>query len=175
MTKDEVRSMMKYFQTAYDGFYKNANLSDVLGVWCDAFKDVDKVCAEIAAKRYVDMNTRPPTIAGVKEQLRLITEEDEATAMWKYIVRAAKNSTYGSVEEFNKLPTECQRFVGSASALKDYGQVDPATLQTVVKAHFMKAIPSIKKHLDARYELPLEVREVIENAKAQRLLEEHLY
>lgn len=174
MTRDEVRNMMKYFQTAYDGFYRNADLTDVLNVWHNAFKDADKVLVEVAAKNYVDTNTRPPTIASIKEQMRLISEEETYVAMWKYIVRAAKNSTYGSVEEFEKLPIECQKFVGDATALKDYGQIDPSTLQTVVKAHFMKAMPIIKNHQDARYELPTEARQAIEDSKMRMLtMEEH--
>lgn len=169
MTKDEVRNMMKYFQTAYKTFYEGSNLSDVLTVWYDAFKEVDKYHAQIAARNYVQSNEYPPTIAGVYKQLDLIREPDSYTDLWALIAKAARNSTYGSAEEFDKLPPLCKSFVGSAANLKDFGQIDQGTLQTVVKSQFVKAAPQIKERQDVQYSLPAEVKIAIENAKLKLL------
>lgn len=170
MTKDEVRNMMKYFQSAYKTFYEGSNLSEVLIAWYDAFKDVDKSEAQIAARNYVRSNEYPPTIAGVFKQLDLIRQPDSYTDLWALIAKAARNSTYGAAEEFDKLPPICRSFVGSAANLKDFGQIDQGTLQTVVKSQFVKAAPQIRERQNVQYSLPAEVRMAIENAK-RKLLE----
>ena len=174
MTRDEVRAMMKYFDSAYRHFYEGANPSEVLEVWFGAFKGEDKDIVARACANYVKHNQYPPTIAGVFEQMNLMKEKETDTDLWALIEKAARNGTYGAVEEFEKLPPECQSFVGSPAALKDLAQVDTGTMNTVVKGQFLKRVGDIKERQEVQKGLPAEVRKAIEESKV-RMLEGEYY
>ena len=170
MTKDDTKRMILYLRTAYKGFCEDVNLTDAVNVWHDAFKDEDVHVVSEATRNYTRSSQYPPTIAGIQSQINMIRNPETDAELWALIVKAAKNSTYGAVEEYEKLPEVCQRFVGSPTALKDFGQIDQGTLQTVVKSQFIKSAPNIREHTSVQKGLPDSVKAVIETAK-HRLLE----
>lgn len=171
MTRDEMKVIMKYFQASYRGFTEGQNPTDVLNVWHDAFKDEEAPVVKNAAKNYVASNEFAPTVAGLMKQVEMIKSPMTDAELWACITKATKNSTYGAVEEFEKLPDVCKEFLGSASALKDLGQIDPGTLQTVVKGQFRKAAPIIRERKAALKGLPAEVKAVIDNVTEKMLIE----
>lgn len=111
-----------------------------------------------------------PTPAHLIEKMRVIADDViDYGGMWDAIVKASKNSTYNAKEEFEKLPAECQAFIGSPAVLKDFGMIEPNVLQTVVKASFNKSMPKIAEHHKIQGELPIEVRQAIAESKAKML------
>lgn len=170
MAREHIIAIMQYFQTAFPGFYKDSNPRDVLNVWCDIFESEDPAILKTAAKNYVSSRKFPPTIAEMKEQIDLIKNTKTDADLWALIYKAASNGTYNSDEEFRKLPPECQAFVGGPAALRDLAQIDPGTLNTVVKGQFLKRVQEIREHRNVQIGLPAEVRQAIAESK-QRLLE----
>jgi len=171
MTRDEVKAMMKYFQASYMGFCEGMDFSAVLNVWSDAFKDEDAVVVQTAARNFVSSSEFQPTIAGLKKQIQLIKAKDTETDLWAKIAKAASKGAYYSVEEFEKLPPECQSFVGSPTALKELSQIDQGTMNTIVKGQFLKRVQAIKEHQEVQRGLPAEVRQAIEESKMRMLME----
>ena len=174
MTREETKTLMKYFQTVYPGFHQGSNQTQVVDVWFDAFGEYDTKIVQLAAKNYVKTNEFAPTIAGVMKQIRQISKTETETDLWALIQKAASNGIYNSAEEFEKLPPECQSFVGSADALKELSQIDMATMETVVKGQFLKRVESIQSHQEVQKGLPAEVRQAISAAK-MKLLEQEVY
>ena len=172
MTKEDTKKMIMYLRTAYKGFCEDVNLTDAVNVWYDAFKNEDVRVMGIAARNYVKSSEYPPTLAGIQKQLDLIKNKSTDAELWALIVKATKNSTYGAVEEYEKLPPVCQKFIGSPTALKDLGQISEGTLETVVKGQFIKTAPQIREHHEVQTGLPMAVREVIEEARIRLLTEE---
>ena len=168
MTREETKKMILYLHMAYRDFCGDKDLTSVVNIWHDAFKDYDVKVVEIAAKNYVKTNEFAPTIAGVMKQIRQISKTETETDLWALIQRAASNGIYNSAEEFEKLPPECQSFVGSADALKELSQIDMATMETVVKGQFLKRVEAIQSHQEVQKGLPAEVRRAIEE---RRMLE----
>lgn len=168
MTRQDIITLMKYFQTAYSGFYKGANQTQVVDVWFDAFGEYDTKIVQQAAKNYVKTNEFAPTIAGVMKQVNLICKTETDTELWALIQKAAKNGIYNAKEEFEKLPPECQSFVGRPETLREYALLDSATFETVVKGQFLKRIEEIRNHQKIQKGLSEEVRKAIEE---RRLLE----
>lgn len=168
MTREETKKMILYLHMAYRDFCGDKDLTSVVNIWHDAFKDYDVKVVEIAAKNYVKTNEFAPTIAGVMKQIRQISKTETETDLWALIQKAASNGIYNSAEEFEKLPPECQSFVGSADALKELSQIDMATMETVVKGQFLKRVEAIQSHQEVQKGLPAEVRQAIEE---RRMLE----
>lgn len=112
-----------------------------------------------------------PAPAHLIEEIRLISgNKADYGKLWDALVRAAKNSTYGAKEEFEKLPPDVQRFLGSPTVLKDFGLIEPNVLQTVVKASFNKTMPKIVEQREVQERLPDEIRQAITEAK-QRMID----
>lgn len=172
MTKDEIKKTIAYLRTAYKGFCEDMNLTAVINVWHDQFKDEDVHVVWEATRNYTRSCEYPPTIAGIQEQINLIKQTQTDAELWDCITKAARNSTYGAAEEFEKLPEVCQQFVGSPAGLKDLGQIDAGTLQTVVKGQFIKTAPQIREHRNVQIGLSAEVRQAIAMAKTKLLEQE---
>ncbi|MBR4589305.1 MAG: hypothetical protein IKO36_01465 [Bacteroidaceae bacterium] len=168
MTRDETKKMILYLHMAYRGFCGDKDLTSVVNIWHDAFKEYDVKVVEIAAKNYVKTNEFAPTIAGIMKHIRKISKIETETDLWALIQKAASNGIYNSAEEFEKLPPECQSFIGSADALKELSQTDMATMETVVKGQFLKRVEAIQSHQEVQKGLPAEVRQAIEE---RRMLE----
>lgn len=174
MTRDDTKKMILYLHTAYRTFGEGKDLTAFVDVWHDALKDEDARIVSMATQNYVRHSQYPPTIAGIIEQINLIKNKDTNTDLWALIEKAARNGTYGSVEEFEKLPPECQSFVGSPSGLKELAQIDTGTLETFVKGQFLKRVEAIKQHQEVQRGLPSEIRRAIEESR-MRMLEGEIY
>ena len=169
MTRDETKKMILYLHMAYRDFCGDKDLTSVVNIWHDVFKDYDVKVVEIAAKNYVKTNEFAPTIAGIMKQIRQISKTETETDLWALIQKAASNGIYNSAEEFEKLPPECQSFIGSANALKELSQIDMATMETVVKGQFLKRVEAIQSHQEVQRGLPTEVRRAIEESRMRML------
>lgn len=169
MTREDTKKLIFYLKMGYPSFCDDKNLAMMVDVWFDAFRDEDTVVVSQAAKNYVKSNHYTPTIAGLFEQINLIKSPNTDTDLWGLIYKAASNGTYNSEEEFNKLPPECQSFLGSPSALKDLAMTDTGTMNTVVKGQFLKRVEAIREHQAVQRGLPSEVRAAITESKRKML------
>lgn len=161
MTREEMKTIMKYFQSAYKGFYEGANITDVMNVWYDALKEEDVKVVQTASRNYVQSNEFAPTVAGLMKQINLIKGADTNTDLWDRLRKAISNSTYNSAEEFEKLPKECKSFVGSPMGLRNLAMEDMGTIDTVVKGQFLKNVDSIKERQNVQDSLPMEVKQAL--------------
>ena len=74
------------------------------------------------------------------------------------VYKAICNSAYNSVEEFNKLPVEIQRAVGSADMLKSWSQLDIEQVQTVIQSNVMRSYKVASKQKKEYDVLPENVK-----------------
>lgn len=174
MTKEQVIKVMEYFQAAFSGFYEGKDTKEVLTVWYDVLAKEDPGIVSVAAKNYVRTKRFPPTVADLLEQIEMIKRPDNDADLWAKIYTAASNGLYHADEEFNKLPPECQAFVGSPAALTDLAQTDAGTMNTVVKGQFLKRVANIREHQTVQNGLPMEVKAAIAESKRRMLLEEQI-
>lgn len=155
MKKEETKQLLEILKVAYPRHYANLtqqSAREILNLYYDIFKEVPTEIVVIALKNYIKVNKYHPSIAGLWEQVEMLTDTNTAEILWTAIEKAASNSGYNSKEEFDKLPDECKRFIGSAGALKELGQMDGGTLNTVTKGQFMKQIGTIKQRIRAKTE-----------------------
>lgn len=153
MTLQETQKLLVILKKAYPRYYTESTKEEVeetLMFYHDMFKDYPVEVVATALKNYVKVNKYPPTIAGIIEQIELLTDNNTAETLWTAIEKAVRNSTYNSKEEFDKLPEECKAFIGSAKALKELGQMDGGTLNTVTKGQFIRTVGDIKRRTKAR-------------------------
>lgn len=171
MTRDETKQILGYLQCAYPSAFGGDNLTATVNVWWDAFGDIDFKILKHAVRNFVKSSKYAPTIAGIQEQIDLITSEETNVDLWGRLHKAISNGIYGAKEEFEKLPPECKRFLGNAEVLKELAQSDSATINTVVKGQFMKRIDALEKHEKVQSGISDELKSVIARSKQTALLE----
>ena len=80
------------------------------------------------------------------------------------VEKACRNSNYGAREEFDKLPPEIQRFVGSPNQLREWGMMNSDELKTVVASNFMRSYRVRAKNDRDYFALPESVRLMLNEA-----------
>ena len=138
-------------QTAYSRFYqttKSSELSKVVDLWAELFKDDDVMLVATAVRSLIKRLEFPPTIADVRKEMETLVETvtDEPTAIEEYnaIRQAIKSSGYYSVENFEKLPEIAKQFVGSPSQLKEWALREDFN-EEVLRGQFLKQYDSLKE------------------------------
>lgn len=168
MTKREIAELITVMQANYPDSFKgqsDAVVSAKIGLWYDFFKDYPKEVVYSAVKAYMATDTKSfmPNVGQIGEQIRKLKEPHEMTEMeaWGYVTKALRNSGYGSVEEFDKLPAAIQRVVGRPEQLKEWACMDEEVVQSVISSNFQRSF-AVRIKNDQEYEkLPDDVKRFI--------------
>ena len=147
MNKTETIKIMATLKAAYPQYYRDMPDADVkaaVNLWQSMFDDTpyETVAAGVKAFMAADAKGFPPSIGQVKERITLLTRpQDRLTEQeaWALVKKALRNSAYGYREEFEKLPSDVRAIVGSASVLREWGQINMDEVDTVVASNFMRS------------------------------------
>ncbi len=168
MTRDETKLLMQILSTAYPRAYKDMGRDEKLNqlnLWEMMFGEYDFTVVKQACVDYIKANEYPPTIAGLKKHIDYLLPKENAAEAFELIRKACGNSMYNAKEEFDKLPESCRRWVGSASALRELGQVKAEIFNTVIRGEFIKTFDEVRKRIEAQAALPESVRAALGQMK----------
>lgn len=175
MNLKETGAVMDILAVAYPQFYKNQTTDEQLmaaRLWAEMFKDDDVGVLLAAVKAHIATDSKgfPPHIGAIKAAIVKLTRppELEMTELeaWKMVSDATKNSTYGAVEEFNKLPVIVQRIVGSPNQLREWAKMDSDTVQSVVSSNFQRSFKARAASEREYLALPSDIRQTMERLSA---------
>lgn len=165
---------MSLMQTSYPRFYQNMTSDELMracDLWTEMFAEDDAGVVGLAVKQLLTTLEFPPTIADVKKEISklasAVSNEPTGIDEWNAIRKAIKNSCYSAKEEFDRLPSVAQRFVGSPQQLRDWAVMCDFNAD-VVRGQFMKQYESLKEREE--YKAILD-----RNPKFKRLLDTKIY
>lgn len=172
MTRQDVIASLKILKVAYPGFYSKMtakNGADTIMVWCELFKDEDVNVVKIALFKIIEEHDGyPPTIADIKNKIKKLrcaaTGEKTDEELWLLLKTACQNGLYGARQEYEKLPSVVQKYLGSPQALRDLATVPTDTLDTVTHGQFLKQIGGIREREEFDKNTPEEVKAVLRGA-----------
>lgn len=175
MTYAETAKVMAVLHAVYPNFYRNAGADDaaaLVGLWAELFADDDYAAVNAAVKALIASDEKgfPPTAGAVRAKIRQLTQPQELSPQeaWTLVVKAVRNGYYGAAEEFEKLPPEVQRVVGSPAQLKEWSDFESTTLHSVVASNFQRSYAQKmqqKKEYDA---LPGGLKQLVLQAQQPR-------
>ncbi len=176
MNKSETAKIMATLKMAYPQYYKNMSADELdaaVRLWQDMFdsEPYAEVAAGIKAFMASESKGFPPSIGQVKEKIALLTRPQDAMTeqeAWTLVKKALRNSAYGYLEEYEKLPEAVKSVIGSPSVLREWGQVDMRELDTVVASNFMRSYRARVQHEREYAALPESVKQFA-NAIAERV------
>ncbi len=169
MTYDETLAIMSVLKAAYPNYYrdmKKADASQIVTVWADMFADDDFTIVAAAVKSLIKTRTStfPPNIGEVTEKIMMIRCPAQMTGMeaWNLVRKAISNGIYGAQREFDALPEDVRKIVGSASQIREWATMDSDTVNSVVASNFKNAYERRAKSDREFAALPSGVRAVID-------------
>ncbi len=169
MTRQETGIIMDILTTAYPRFYSGPDAPDpqrTVNLWAEMFAGDDVALVAAAVKSYIvsDIKGYPPHIGAIKNAMLRLSQAGELNAAeaWSLVRRAASRSAYGAQEEFDRLPEQVRRMVGSPSQLYEWSQMDTEVVGSVVASNFQRSwrARQVSRRQDAL--LPPDVKAVLE-------------
>lgn len=146
MTRNEISEILQILQLNYPQSFKGwdkEQSSLYAQMWFEAFKDVPKDVMVQAVKSiiYGDKREFAPNIGQVNAKIYELFNQDEMSAdkAWNIVRNAIRRSGWYSVEQFNNLPKDIQRIVGSPAQLEAWSQCSSEQVSTVIASNFMKS------------------------------------
>ena len=168
MDRTQTIKVLAVLKSAYPHAFQNMTKQDgeaMLNLWMSMFTEetYEEVNAAIGALISTRTVGYSPTVGEVKEQLRKLHHHSDIdeNAAWVLVSRACRNGSYHSVEEFNKLPPEVQRTVGSPEQLKQWAAMDADTVESVVASNFKRSFRVQAERAAEVSKLPPQIRQML--------------
>ena len=171
MTKDESRFVIRIINATYPKTYNTDEiLSDAVNLWSTMFAADDFNLVRSALYTYINQEKsyapNPGQIRAIMNRIQYPNELTEVDA-WNLVQKALSNSLYGAQEEFDKLPEEVQKAIGSPQWL--YHAVhDENTNMSVESSNFYRRYRQVMEDKRERQSMPSAVRKVVEAIEAQK-------
>lgn len=171
MNQIETLKLMTVLQTAYPQFYAKKSkeeMDDAVGLYMDMFEDEPAELVAMAVKALIKTRASswPPSIGEINDKIMQITQPEEMTEQeaWALVSKALRNSTYGSEEEFAKLPPEVQAVVHDPGQLKQWAMSAADEVETVIASNFMRSFRAKQKVNREFTALPTSVKQLMISA-----------
>ena len=160
MDMKETRRILAAIQAIYPSFTKDRDPNVLSQVWQQVFINTPYPLVNQALNAFIatDVKGFPPTPGALNAFIRKARQlngptEDDA---WLKVYKAISRGLYNSQEEFDKLPPDIQRIVGSPRMLFEWAHMDSDDVNKVIAAHF-------KRSWRARQELKQDLLLIPEN------------
>lgn len=166
MDRTQTIKILAVLKSAYPHAFQNMTKTDgeaMLNLWMamfteESYEEVNAAIGALISTRTVGYT---PAIGEVKEQIRKLHHHSDLdeNAAWVLVSRACRNGSYHSIEEFNKLPPDVQRTVGSPEQLKQWAGMDADVVESVVASNFKKAFRVQAERAAEISKLPPQIRQ----------------
>ena len=171
MTREDTIKVLSILRGAYPGFYRDITKQEAestIVLWAAMFEEEPFELVGAAVKAFITADAKgfPPAIGQIKERIRQITTPEEMTEQeaWALVSKAIRKSTYGSVEEFEKLPPEIQAVVHDPGQLRQWALSESDEVETVIASNFMRSFRAKQKNIKEYMALPTEVKRLMISA-----------
>lgn len=171
MTREDTIKILSVLRGAYPAFYRDITKQEAestIALWESMFDEEPYELVGAAVKAFISGDGKgfPPAIGQIKERIRQITTPEEMTEQeaWTYVSRALRNSTYGSEEEFAKLPPEVKAVVHDPGQLRQWAMSPTEDVESVIASNFMRSFRAKQKAAKEYMALPTEVKRLMISA-----------
>ena len=168
MTREDTIKILSVLRGAYPAFYRDITKQEAestIALWESMFDEEPYELVGAAVKAFISGDGKgfPPSIGQIKERIRLITQPEEMTEQeaWSLVSKALRNSTYGSEEEFAKLPPEVQAVVHDPGQLRQWAIGPADDVETVIASNFMRSFRAKQKASKEYLALPTSVKQLM--------------
>lgn len=142
MTREEFARIVKGLKSVYpyETFIGN---QDAFDIWYELLKDLDYPAVSVGTKKLMQTSSKVPTPADIRKAS--IPEADVSEGeVWSRVLKAISRSSYYAGEEFEKLPEDIQKAVGSPDQLRAWATSEDISLE-VVQSQLLRSYRQVKE------------------------------
>lgn len=166
MTAAETAELIAILREYYPRDVESTSIKAKVKAWHMILQDWDYELVKAAAVAFVSSDDRGfmPAPGQILDKIKTLAETGALPAgeAWRLVSDAVTRcDRFNPAKEYNKLPPEVQRAVGSPQMLVEWGNVDPQSFQTVIASNFRRAYDTRQKREQEIAVLPESVRRVI--------------
>lgn len=159
MTRDETKVIIRAISASYPNFNPK-DLSGTVDIWSQMLIEYDYPTISKALQKYIlsDASGFAPSIGQVIGMIDAPASREPLEA-WDLVRKAIHNGYYFAEQEFNKLPIECQKAIGSPANLKEMASMPTETVESVEQSHFIRSYQAVLKRMEEEKRLPQNMRD----------------
>ncbi len=165
MTREETVKIIRIMVDSYPN-YKPNNLSETVDVWTMMLEEYSYQQVSMALKSYIlsDTSGFAPAIGQLVDKIHSMSQPEQLNEMeaWALVARALRNGGYHALEEYEKLPPEVQKAVGTHEQLRTWA-LDEYFNEEVAKSNFLRAYRIEVNRKRELAKMPSDVRRLIES------------
>lgn len=139
MTVQGILDVLEVLTVTYPNYHPE--VEKTIKAWSSIFQSFDDAQVKQAVQMYIvsDEKGFAPSAGQIISNIRTMTEKPKLNGneAWSLVLKAIKNGTYGSEEEYEKLPRAVQKAVGTPQQIK-WWATDEDFNEGVEKSHFIK-------------------------------------
>ena len=172
LTTKEATKLIRIISTAFPSYkpqYDDSMLNDAIELWTMMFSKDDFRIVSAAVKSFIEdgRNKYAPSIGEIKEIMSSVKVEGELSEAeaWNMVLTALKNGTYHAKEEFDKLPEDIQRAIGSPAYLRELASSEDLNV-SVESSNFYRNYRMVKDRRQQAESLPENVRQALQQGNA---------
>lgn len=171
MTREEAKKIIMIMVNTYPNYHPQ-DLSLTVDIWTSVLgnNSYDEISKALYSYIRNDRSGFAPAVGQLLDYVYQNAHKDDMSdmAVWGLVSKALRNSTYNSESEFNNLPENVQRAIGSASQLRTWA-TDEDFNESVVQSNFLRSYKTICE----RAKTEEKVNTIgIAQAKARELIED---
>ena len=178
MNTKETLKIIAYIKDNYPSAWGNTTAEDIKRItktWNMSLKDYSYDEIFVATKAFVETDQKgyAPSIGQILGKLRAMTKPKQLDEfeIRSIIYRATQNGIYGAEDEYNKMPKEVQRIVGSPNRIRAISLQDEDQAEITINA-MLKSYRYVREEEEEFDEIPystrLSLKEIIQLASEHK-------
>lgn len=173
MNSKETAVILGILKVAYPNTYKNMDkdtANQTVALWQQILGEYPKEVVESVVTSYIAQdNEFPPTVGKINAEIKKITKPKQMTPQeaWNLVYKSI--DYYKATENFNKLPEDIQKVLGSASQLREWACEDISSVP-VNASNFMRSYQIMQKRKEEELAIPENIKQKLIGSQ-QKLLE----
>ena len=165
MTREDASRVIRIICAAYPNTYPSDEvLMDAISVWSVVFAADISELVESAVYTYINEERfKAPNPGQIRAIMQRITHPDELSEgdAWNLVQRALSNGLYGAQEEFDRLPEDVQKAIGSPQWIHAVASDEDANM-SVESSNFYRRYRQVMADKREKECMPPAVRKMVE-------------
>ena len=150
MNAEETKMLIRTMMTAWPN-YRPEHLEDTVVLWANLLEPYPYPAILAALKAYIIGNHAfAPSPGQIIAYLPTKEHRSELEA-WSLVRKALKNGNYGAEAEFEKLPEDVRKAVGSPEQIRAWAAAPEEETETVMQSNFLRSYRAVRAR-EEKYE-----------------------
>ena len=175
MTREDATRIIRIICAAYPNTYNSDEvLMDAISVWSVVFAADNPKLVESALYTYVNEERfKAPNPGQIRAIMQRIIHPDELSEgdAWNLVQRALSNGLYGAQEEFDRLPEDVQKAIGSPQWIHAVASDEDANM-SVESSNFYRRYRQVMADKREKECMPPAVRKMVEQLSENKGMSE---